>query len=90
LAIRDAQKNNAWYRTVNKNTCKFCEYFDLCSKGCDPSAVPPGFKLIADKHPELTGRDNNGNSTTETSTTTPAEVVSGYEVPAYDGNESYW
>ncbi len=92
LAIRDAQKNNAWYRTVNKNTCKFCEYFDLCSKGCDPSAVPPGFKIIADKHPELIGKDNNGNSTPafETSTT-PAEVVSGYEIPEYDpSTESYW
>lgn len=90
LAIREAQKTGAWYRTVNKNTCKFCEYFDLCSKGCDPSAVPSGFRLIADKHPELSGRQNGHSTPTQTSTT-PAEVVSGYEIPEYDSaTESYW
>jgi radical SAM protein with 4Fe4S-binding SPASM domain len=90
-AMRDAQKNNAWYRTVNKNTCKFCDYFDLCSKGCDPSAVPPGFRLIDDKHPELSGRQDHVNSTTAITTITTAETVNGYEIPGFDpGNESYW
>lgn len=52
--IREAQKNDRWYRTVNKNTCGFCSYFDLCTSGKEVEDIaPPGFEFIADKHPEL-------------------------------------
>lgn len=52
--IRDAQLNDRWYRTVNRSTCPFCSYFNLCTTGFEPNGVPPeGFGYVANKHPEL-------------------------------------
>jgi hypothetical protein len=73
--IRDAQNNNRHYRTVDKQTCPFCPYFDICASFRDVSKVAPdGFEFVYDRHPELgrMGEINNGNSST-TETTTPTE-----------------
>jgi hypothetical protein len=53
--IRDAQRNNRWYRTVSKDTCSYCAYFGLCSTKYDPktSLVPEGFQYLSNPHPEL-------------------------------------
>jgi hypothetical protein len=76
LAIREAQKSGHWFRTVNKNTCGFCSYFDVCTNGATLSGVaPPGFEFVYDKHPELNrqGRESDGNSSpTETAASSTA------------------
>jgi len=75
--IRDAKNKNRHYRTVNRNTCPYCPYFDICAGFLDVSKVAPaGFEFVYDKHPEL-GRqgeidDGNSNSPTETAGTTAA------------------
>jgi hypothetical protein len=52
--IRDAQLHNRHYRTSNKHTCPFCEFFELCSARFDPaSALPDGFVRLEFPHPEL-------------------------------------
>jgi hypothetical protein len=52
--IRDAQKGSKHYRTVNRNTCGYCEYFDVCSGATSIESGPPaGFELVSDLHPEL-------------------------------------
>jgi hypothetical protein len=53
--IRESQLTGRWFRTVNRNTCPFCEYFELCSCKFDPTsgAVPEGFEYVSNKHPEL-------------------------------------
>lgn len=53
--LREAQRTNRWYRTVSRNSCQLCPYFDLCSGGFDPSVdpVPEGFKMLTNIHPEL-------------------------------------
>ncbi len=65
-ALSDAQKNNRWYRTVSKDTCSFCDFFNFCSNGADLSGVPEGFTRLTDKHPEL-GRILNVNVSTPAS-----------------------
>jgi hypothetical protein len=83
LAIRDAQKSGHWYRTVNKNTCGYCPYFDLCTSGRQLNGIPPeGFEFVYDRHPEL-GRMTDGTSSTET--TAPSATATERQ-PA----ESYW
>lgn len=52
-AIREAQLKGAHYRTVNKNTCAFCPYFELCTTGRDLSDLPPQFEKVKNLHPEL-------------------------------------
>ena len=53
--IRESQKTGRWYRTVNRNSCPFCAYFELCTCKFDPAsgAVPEGFEFVENKHPEL-------------------------------------
>lgn len=54
--IRDAQRLDRWYRTVNRNTCPMCSCFALCTTKFDPSSIaelPEGFVRVADVHPEL-------------------------------------
>jgi hypothetical protein len=53
--LRDAQKNDRWYRTVNKHTCDFCPVFDLCTVNFDPTKdhLPERFVQLSDPHPEL-------------------------------------
>jgi len=71
-SIRDAQLNNRWFKTCNKNTCGFCSYFDLCSTGWNQTdSVPDGFIRLSDVNPEL-GRTDNDNSTSETA---PAQAT---------------
>lgn len=67
--IREAQKKNRWYRTVNKQTCSYCPYFQICANAREIGTVAPeGFEFVYDRHPEL-GRMTDGNSSTaETST----------------------
>lgn len=66
---RDAQLNNRWFRTVNKNTCGFCPVFQLCSnREFDPDGeLPIGFVRVNDVNPELSlNREEsnvNGNLT---------------------------
>ena len=78
--VRDAQKNGLWYRTVSKQTCSFCSYFDLCS-GNSPigNVAPDGFEFLKDLHPELERQNDERSSTTQTtsieSTATTSELV---------------
>lgn len=53
--IREAQRNERWYRTSNKNTCGFCSFFDLCTSGFDAirDVLPEHFIKVTDLHPEL-------------------------------------
>lgn len=53
--MRDAQIHDRHFRTVNKQTCQFCQLFDPCTSKFDPTtgAVPVGFERVADVHPEL-------------------------------------
>ena len=54
LALREAQKKGAWYKTVNMGTCQYCSYFGLCSSKYLPDGtVPEGFVKLDDVHPEL-------------------------------------
>ncbi len=52
---REAQLSGRWYRTVNRNTCPYCSYYDLCTSGFDPErdVLPDGFERVSDVHPEL-------------------------------------
>jgi hypothetical protein len=64
--IREAQKKNRWYRTVNKQTCSYCAYFQICANAQNIGTVAPeGFEFVYDRHPEL-GRNNGNSSTPET------------------------
>lgn len=71
LTIRDAQKNDRHYRTVNKNSCGFCSYFNLCSnRGFDHrKELPEGFVRVDDVHPELERKESNGHDSTACATT---------------------
>lgn len=52
--IRDAQVNDRWYRTCNKNTCGFCAFFSPCTQGWKRGdRTPIGFQIVGDLHPEL-------------------------------------
>jgi len=83
--IREAQKNNRWYRTVNKQTCSYCPYFRICANAIDVgTAAPEGFEFVYDRHPEL-GRFENGNSST--TETTPGGSTS---ATATEREPSYW
>ncbi|HEX5103753.1 MAG TPA: PD-(D/E)XK nuclease family protein [Pirellulaceae bacterium] len=83
--IRDAQKNNRWFRTVNKNTCGFCPYFGICSGGSSFNGTPPeGFELVSDCHPELE-RTHVNRSTAET--TAPSTATASR--PQF-AEQSYW
>lgn len=77
--IREAQLSNRWYRSVSKNTCPWCAYFDLCgNRGFDPAGeLPEGFMRVQDFHPEL-GRtnDSRNGSAPETQGTAPAPCES--------------
>lgn len=88
--IREAQKKNRWYRTVNKNTCGFCPYFDICAGGGVLGAVPPaGFEFVYDRHPELERLRENENGNSNSSSTT--ETAAGTTAPAErESVESYW
>lgn len=60
--IADAQNLDRHYRTVNRETCAFCSYFDPCTTGYSPSDnVPEGFVKLSNIHPEL-GLPNDSNS----------------------------
>lgn len=61
--IRDAQLNGWWFRTVGRETCKYCSYFDFCDSGFNPSIdpVPEGFEVVDNPHPELKEKDNDSN-----------------------------
>jgi hypothetical protein len=53
--IRDAQRNNRWYRTVSHDTCSYCPYWGPCSSklALDPLSPPEGFFYTDNVHPEL-------------------------------------
>lgn len=60
--IRDAQLNNRWYRTVDRNTCQYCSYFNICADNVainpDGSGLPDGMKFLGRQpHPELENTD---------------------------------
>lgn len=77
--IREAQRMGRWYRTVNRNTCPFCQHFNHCSENqqIDPARPPLGFHIVTDVHPELE-RDSHGTASIATETTTssptPAKI----------------
>jgi hypothetical protein len=67
--IRDAQLNARWFRTVNKNTCSWCEFFGLCTTGfnIETDVLPEQFVRVENVNPELKGlnhvHDNAAEST---------------------------
>ena len=78
IAIRDAQRNGRHYRTVNRNTCGYCPYFDICSTNqqIDVQRPPQGFEILSNKHPELEGDFNViSTSTPESAPTATAEAI---------------
>ncbi len=55
--LRERRRSGRWYR--NSNACigfGRCEYIDLCSDGYEAGAVPPGFEIVKNLHPELEGK----------------------------------
>lgn len=75
--IREAQKNDRWYRTVNRNTCQFCPHFEHCSMNVsiDPAYPPVGFEIVQDKHPELERSPNGSTTSTVATQTTTAPAA---------------
>jgi CRISPR/Cas system-associated exonuclease Cas4 (RecB family) len=58
--LREAQRENRWFRTVNRNTCDFCAYFGICTNGWKPGdPVPEGFEKVTNVHPELGDPDEH-------------------------------
>ncbi len=53
--LREAQRENRWYKTVGRDSCPYCAFFGLCSSRFDPSTgeVPEGFVKVENCHPEL-------------------------------------
>jgi hypothetical protein len=47
----------AHFRNVGKMTCGQCEFANLCLNGVsvDPASPPPGYQVLEDVHPELSG-----------------------------------
>lgn len=79
--IRDAQRTGKHYRTVGRNTCPYCPYFNICSEGQDVTYVaPPGFQFVTNPHPEL--GDDIHERTTCTAEAAPAVAA---ESPAASG-----
>lgn len=68
--LREAQRNNRWYRTCNRNTCPYCAYAGPCLSGFSPNEdpLPEGFEYVRTIHPEL-GEIEDGNRTTTTQDT---------------------
>jgi hypothetical protein len=80
-AMRGAQKSGHWFRTVNKNTCSFCSYLNICSGGIRIGDTPPeGFEFVGDLHPELERSEHEHRNASETPTTETCATSS----------ESYW
>lgn len=62
-AVRDAQKKGHHFKTANKNTCQFCNFFSMCTSGWkEGDPLPEGLQYVGNKHPELQGelQDVNG------------------------------
>lgn len=71
--IQDARKNQKHYRTVNRNTCGFCEYFDICSGATSIESGPPvGFEYVTNLHPELEPATHDYPATARQTNTAPA------------------
>ena len=53
--LREAQRENRWYKTVGRDSCPYCPFFGLCSSRFDLSGgeVPEGFVKVENIHPEL-------------------------------------
>jgi hypothetical protein len=84
--IRSAQKNNRHYRTVGKQTCPWCSFYNFCSQGIELDGVAPaGFYYASDKHPEL-GRNHDNSSTSSTEETCATAAQS----ERSQSGESYW
>jgi hypothetical protein len=54
-AVREAQRNDRWYRTVSKDTCSYCPFLGPCYMKFNPDTglLPEGFHYVEDKHSEL-------------------------------------
>jgi hypothetical protein len=57
--LREAQRNQRWYRTVHRDSCSFCPYFGLCSSKYNTTngEAPEGFEFVKSVHPELEEED---------------------------------
>lgn len=52
--LAEAKLRDRWYRTVSRDTCPYCPYFNLCSSKTDVEAtVPAGFVRVEDPNQEL-------------------------------------
>lgn len=76
--IREAQRTGRHYRTVNRNTCPYCPYFDVCSSNLsiDPAQLPAGFEIVQDVHPELERERSHANNSTATQSTAACAAAS--------------
>jgi hypothetical protein len=54
--ILQAQNLDRWYRNPSHQNCDFCPYFDFCTglQQLDTNALPDGWQIVSDMHPELT------------------------------------
>lgn len=53
-SLRACQKSGSFYRTVGKQSCDWCSYFNLCESNWTPDQpTPDGFVILDDPHPEL-------------------------------------
>lgn len=53
-SLRACQNSGSFYRTVGKQSCDWCSYFNQCESNWTPDQpVPEGFEILDDPHPEL-------------------------------------
>lgn len=64
LAIREAQRSRRWYRNPNSCFTNYgsCEYLTICQGTTLAGEIPPGFKVVEDLHPELSGTARAGQA----------------------------
>ena len=60
--LLDSRRHGRWFRNVNRMTCSYCDFADLCLNAIQvnssPGANPPaGFRFLSTVHPELSGDD---------------------------------
>lgn len=84
LTMREAQRMGRHYRTVHRNTCGFCEYFDTCSTNqrIDRTSPPVGFQFVDDIHPELGRKEASNGQRTNSATAGASESPAASSVEA--------
>lgn len=75
--IRAAQRNGRWFKTIGRETCPACPFFELCSSQYQPDGgVPEGFVRLKNVHPELESPPyQSAASTKSKASSIPAEEI---------------